>query len=299
MAEQEAISFNIKDVFEKEGLYTQIPITEENISDILGVLFYISESHDTHRSSPMFDNLVLDIVCPICKTKKSFSSIANEHIGIQQLIINDSIPNEYGEKTSFYNRHIVKKIHKDRFFIRKFRCASANDGSHDIAFIFKVENNTLSKIGQYPSLADINKSSIEKYKNTLHDEYEELSKAIGLFSHGIGIGSFVYLRRIVELHIVIPKLKELGIELDSSKNSFKYKLKEVKGHISEYLTETPIIYSLLSKGIHQWKEKECKDAFLLLLSAIELVLDEEIALREQRKKRTEITKGLQTLSTEK
>lgn len=39
MAEQEAISFNIKDIFEKEGLYTQIPITEENISDILGVLF--------------------------------------------------------------------------------------------------------------------------------------------------------------------------------------------------------------------------------------------------------------------
>ena len=39
---------------------------------------------------------------------------------------------------------------------------------------------------------------IAKYKAVLGTQYREFSKAIGLFAHGIGIGSFVYLRRIIE-----------------------------------------------------------------------------------------------------
>ncbi len=55
------------------------------------------------------------------------------------------------------------------------------------------------KIGQYPSLADLNIGLIKEYKDVLSEEkLKEFIRGIGLRAHGVGIGSFVYLRRIFE-----------------------------------------------------------------------------------------------------
>src|SRR5262245_34308702 len=57
----------------------------------------------------------------------------------------------------------------------------------------------LSKMGQYPSLADIAIDESKQYSAVLSKEDgRELHKAIGLAAHGVGIGSFVYLRRVFE-----------------------------------------------------------------------------------------------------
>ena len=48
-------------------------------------------------------------------------------------------------------------------------------------------------------MADIEQGTIRNYRSVLDkDHYQELNRAIGLASHGVGIGSFVYLRRIFE-----------------------------------------------------------------------------------------------------
>lgn len=57
----------------------------------------------------------------------------------------------------------------------------------------------LEKIGQIPSLADLTLPDLRKYRQVLGDDrFKELTRAIGLTTHGVGVGAFVYLRRIFE-----------------------------------------------------------------------------------------------------
>ena len=45
----------------------------------------------------------------------------------------------------------------------------------------------------------IEENDIKKYRKILGKEkYGEFGRAVGLYTHGIGIGSYVYLRRIFE-----------------------------------------------------------------------------------------------------
>lgn len=65
--------------------------------------------------------------------------------------------------------------------------------------VFK-ESTEVRKIGQYPSAADLAFGSLDAaFNRELEDGWRrELGTAVGLQSHGVGIGSFVYLRRIFE-----------------------------------------------------------------------------------------------------
>ncbi len=64
----------------------------------------------------------------------------------------------------------------------------------------------ISKVGQYPSVADFHIGKVHKYDKVLpKDKMRELTKAIGLAANGVGIGSFVYLRRIFQ-HLLFEAL---------------------------------------------------------------------------------------------
>lgn len=70
---------------------------------------------------------------------------------------------------------------------------------HQLRFIVSASDGVLMKIGQYPSLATLAIYDVKKYSKVLDKGYyQELTKAIGLAAHGVGVGSFVYLRRIFE-----------------------------------------------------------------------------------------------------
>ena len=82
------------------------------------------------------------------------------------------------------------------YFSKKVICARNN---HNVDFHFVLKGNSLIKIGQYPSLADIAIGDISQFEKALGDKrLQELNKAIGLAAHGVGIGSYVYLRRVFE-----------------------------------------------------------------------------------------------------
>ena len=60
-------------------------------------------------------------------------------------------------------------------------------------------NDSIMKIGQYPSKADLEAPDWNRYSKVIPSRYlSDIKKAIGLSSHGIGAGSFVYLRRVIE-----------------------------------------------------------------------------------------------------
>jgi hypothetical protein len=130
---------------------------------------------------------------------------------------------------------------------------------------------------------------LRKYKALDTEIYHELNRAAGLNSHGIGVGSFVYLRRIIEKYILFPELERLIQEGALTKEQigladFKGKVALVKDHLPSVLVENVKIYSILSKGIHSLSEKECLEIFNPLLTAIELILDERLEKIEKEKK---------------
>lgn len=48
-------------------------------------------------------------------------------------------------------------------------------------------------------MADFQIPQVEKYRKILgEEEYKEFTRGIGIAAHGVGIGSFVYLRRVFE-----------------------------------------------------------------------------------------------------
>jgi len=170
----------------------------------------------------------------------------------------------------------------------KVNLTCSRDSTHYLDFYFLVNGLSIQKIGQYPSLADLEQVEIEKYRGILDKHlYTEFSKAIGLSSHGIGIGSFVYLRRIFE-NLVYSAFNSLEAESvtreDFERMRMDEKIKLLKDHLPSFLVQNRSIYSILSKGIHSLTEQETLEVFPAIKLGIELILDEKLEQDEKQKK---------------
>ncbi len=138
----------------------------------------------------------------------------------------------------------------------------------------------LEKIGQTPSIADLHISKIREYSSVLKkDKLKEFTKAIGLAANGVGIGSFVYLRRIFEslieeAHIIAKEQSnwDEGIYNSSRMNE---RIKLLDHQLPEFLVDNKELYGILSKGIHELEENECLTYFETVKVGIELILDEK------------------------
>jgi hypothetical protein len=150
-------------------------------------------------------------------------------------------------------------------------------------FIFK-DKEVAVKLGQFPSLADIQFAEIgKKYDRFLtREDLQEFKKAIGLAAHGVGAGSFVYLRRIFENLIkeTFEKNKvALGIsEQDFSKKRMAEKVEFLRDFLPSQLVEMKSIYGILSNGVHELSEQECLKYFPVLKLSIELILEQRIEM---------------------
>lgn len=184
---------------------------------------------------------------------------------------------------------------KDGTYQKQFVCSRIH--SHQFYFTFEVRGQVLCKMGQSPSIADINKGQIRQYKSVLDPEdYAELSRAIGLVTHGIGIGSFVYLRRIFER---LVEEAHQASKSDSTWDESTYasarmdeRIALLKSSLPQFMVEQRTLYSILSKGIHSLSEEECLAHFPVVQTGIELILDQKLALHEQKRKLAEATKAI-------
>ncbi|WP_051925373.1 hypothetical protein [Brevibacillus borstelensis] len=163
------------------------------------------------------------------------------------------------------------------------------NSAHCMIHLLLVRDKSIVKIGQYPSIADILNSDIKKYRKILGEEkYREFSKAIGLASHGIGIGSFIYLRRILEG--LIEEARNVAKE-DPGWSDEEYqqarvveKIVMLKEQLPKFLVDNKGMYSILSKGVHELSEAECNEFFPAMQLGIELILDERIEKMEREEK---------------
>lgn len=174
-----------------------------------------------------------------------------------------------------------------------------------IHFFVRIEKEpkSISKVGQYPSVADIHIGQVHKYDKVLSKErMREFTKAIGLAANGVGVGSFVYLRRIFE-HLVF-EAKEMAKKENPDFNETEFevsrmneKIVMLSGYIPDFMVENNHIYGILSKGIHELSEEECKRYFTILRESIEMILDEKLEAVRKEAKKKEIKRSLSQIAS--
>ena len=170
-----------------------------------------------------------------------------------------------------------------------------------VFFYYSVEKCIFQKIGQFPSIADFHISQIKKYNKVLSNEkLKEFTRAIGLAANGVGIGSFVYLRRIFEdlieeAHIKAMKKEEWNEE-EYSKQRMSEKIELLKNFLPAFLVENKTLYGILSIGIHSLNEEDCLAYFESVRVGIELILDEKVDIYQKQKKMEDAKKKIASLT---
>lgn len=75
---------------------------------------------------------------------------------------------------------------KVRSFYLMLTCA--RDADHLMVFYFKIYEKKLIKVGQFPSLADLQSHDVAIYRKALSKErFKDFKRGIGLAAHGIGV----------------------------------------------------------------------------------------------------------------
>lgn len=159
----------------------------------------------------------------------------------------------------------------------------------------------MRKIGQYPSMADMQFFECIKYRRILKSHYHDYSLALGLFASGVGCGSFIYLRRVFEflverLHNECKREQEWN-EDEYRKLDFNGKIQMIEAFgkviIPNELTQVRTkIYGVLSKGVHQSSDQECLEIFSYVKYALEIIMDEQLVQLEKETKLKELQKRI-------
>jgi hypothetical protein len=233
---------------------------------------------DTAYALFSHDPLVVDGHCPNCQKTATFYRSAGQ-IPVLEL--------DYRLKS-----------------VLTFAISCTRNAEHKILFWLKLDNPYIQKIGQYPSLADIANDESRTYRQVLNrNDGAELHRAIGLAAHGVGVGSFVYLRRVFERMISQRfedfKEKEGWSALDFVAMRMAEKIELLEHHLPDFLVRNKKVYAILSKGIHELQEPECLNAFEMLKHAIFFILDEDKHKKEELERRRKAEQAIAAFSADK
>lgn len=292
----------------ESGLYDKCKIGYDDYSDLISLLSGEQK---------------IDLYCNECKEKRTFFPKKNKiKVPKKESIGRINIFEEYGEENEereeMYRsmkgqeereerERFEQFLEDNKFIVLKYIC-SRNE-NHQMVFILFIDGLTIQKIGQYPSYADIDIPQANIYRKELGKKYyNELKRAIGLYSCNVGIGSFVYLRRIVEKLILdalqeaieAGKITQEEFELDENKRqrSVKDKIKLLSEYLPKPLVENKEVYGVMSKGIHELEEDECIKYFPVIEQLIKMCLDESIAEKKKKADAEELKKKLSAITSE-
>lgn len=230
----------------------------------------------------------IDTFCPECENNSTFKGDGEKSLS------NDSV-----FKKSIFDLFLSRYVNS--IFSIQANCARGGHRLSVTLYIKKTDEHgiyQLIKVGQYPSHADTKKPKLKKYNKVLVKEnYSDLSNAFICYSHGFNIGAYVYLRRILEW--IIEEAHKEAIKTDEWKEE-KYKSERATGEklkmIKSFLPQTELnqndVYKILSIGVHELTEGECKSLYLLVESSIEVILDAKLEIIERAKKDVIAKEGL-------
>lgn len=283
---------NPKDFYEANSLYTKIDLSAENNNEVTNLINF---------GGP------IDVYCPWCNGMSIFNTSGPVGVDNGQAGFHSSHKRllealEKKEITGNYSG-FISKIPKtefsypNKFYFKEFHCTRNN--KHIFIIIFVIQDNKLFKIGQYPSELDLTQKNFNKYKKLVDKKIvKEVRTSLILKGHNFNVASLIHLRRayeylIEECHQI--KLKENGW------NDSKYmgirnedKIELLKDLLPEKFIKHKSMYGILSKGVHQLEDVECKDAYDVLYPIFILIFDEIKFKKESELAEIEINKNKST-----
>lgn len=252
----------------------------------------VISKHDFYFETPLYEVINLDTIekgfidGDVDAYSKELQDNTTYSISLKWISSEES-PSSYDKKG--YAWIILRCKRKQNSVLRFF------------VYLDQYEHCFVEKIGQDPSMADIQFSSLQiKYEKVLEDEYlREFKRAVGLASHGIGVGSFVYLRRIFE-SLIYQTYNNHQKEIELSKDDFTKlrmadKVDALKSFLPSQLVRMKGIYAILSKGIHELDDTVCLQHFAPLKLSIELILDQKIEEKKKEEKDELVDKQIQAI----
>ena len=255
------------------------------------VLFPLYKQIELDPSLPSCDVLPyndfrLELFCPECQKRRIYNFSNSSLVRITHFSADNKLCNTISEVLDSNNYLSIK---------------AKSDCNHNLLIVMKkISNNRMEKIGQYPSIYDLNEEINNKtFLKQLDKEYKNYYKtACSLFSFNTCIGALTYLRRIFE-KLLLDTYGENKESLDITLEDFKKlrmedKVKSLKKHLPSIMFEQGFnkVYSKISDGIHNLSEEECSSIFLILKDAIEEILIEKMEKNDKIKRQRKIAEEL-------
>ena len=237
-------------------------------------------------------DFTFDAYCPPCGQHSIFNAIFNA-----------------AEVDAF----VQNALNGGRFYrILRFGCTRV-DG-HEIAVALRMWSVSVpnavnphdlpvnvDKIGMSPSLADLQEPLNRNAAKVLGEQgRREFNRAVGLFAHDIGIGAFVYLRRIFENLIneaASEAIKQGQIKAeDFYASRMDEKIVMLRADLPQFLVDNREWYGIVSKGIHELTEEECKEYFPVVRNGIEIILAQKAETLERRARERETAAAIDRIN---
>lgn len=245
-------------------LYREYDLPDADVSRLIVLQYYSGKSQS---------------ICPVCGKD---SILQGRH----------SIP-----AAPYLDRSPVKQF-SDRRFDVGVECTWGHN--ENMLFSFQLKKKKIQKIGQWPSLADFVLPGIAQFRKLLGPErYADLSRAIGLSAHGIGAGSFVYLRRVFESLIAEARaIAEVAGPFDAcgfERARMDEKILLLKDYLPAFLVKHRAMYGILSKGVHELSEQDCLLYFDSVRAGIQVILEEHLEAEAKASRIKEASHAIQEL----
>lgn len=292
---------------QEAGLYDKIEITSANIEELIDLIG---------------GKVRISSYCTECKDNRTFSMSPISYIfhdgngANRSAFLADHL--EQWQKNQAYIKTLQPNKHNNhnenpewtwstwqlneatRLIHFPFVCSM--EATHMIDYFVLTHGNTMTKIGQYPSVADLAFPELKEYKKVVStDDLRELRKAIGLYAQGIGIGAFVYVRRIFER--LIDKAKDMAItdgnldEEEYSRLRVVERIDLLKKYLPNALGSNKAFYGIVSKGIHELSEEDCIAYFPVVQEGIMLILRQWKAKQEEIETEQRLAASLSKIAT--
>lgn len=269
-------------------------VTEEMLLEPLYKKIHIDKATKAYNFFPCNDVRV-ECYCKECNSRRIFS-FNNSEIAFACLLA-ESTP---GSSTNIPHDSLESVFSTIDFFTFH---AMADCQHKMIIHFMKIDNETIMKIGQIPSIYDLNENiNNKKFLKILGKEYAEYYKsACSLYSFSTYIGALIYLRRIFE-KILIDVFKEnienIQIDFDTfKKERMEDKIKILKPYLPSIMFNQGFntIYTKISDGVHNLTEEECSNMFLVLKMGIEEILTKKMEMDEEKNRIKDLEKQLQNI----
>ena len=285
------------------GLYKSMKIDEDNIEDLILLLdgkvrisMYCKECKE-ERVFTMKPYIYFHDKDNKCYSKK----LSEEVWRIQKSYILKNTPMVGGhveEQNTVWKWKESQIEEVSRILVFQFVCSMNEE--HHIDYVVLTTDNSMMKIGQYPSIADMTFPELDAYKHVISKEdRKELGTAIGLFANGVGAGSYVYLRRILERLIDQAKARAGDKVSDEEFEQARVaeRIKMLQGYLPEIFIKNKTIYGILSKGIHELSEEECREYFPVVKECIYQILGMWESERRKKADEDALNKALSAISS--